>query len=345
MAGVVFNALAVAHFTEHFQVKTRALRQALGFHQLAFALEEGQPLAQLFFDGFHSGQHLVAWRDVMAARVHGKAWDFLLDAPGERVEQLQAFHLVVKQLYAQRQLGVLCREHVNGVAAHTEFAPAKVQVVALVLHTHQLGNGIALAQGVARAQRHDHAVVALGLANAVDGRHRGHNHHVAPLQQAFGTRQAHLLDVLVDGAVFFNEQVALRHIGLGLVVVVVADEVLHCVLRKELAKLAVQLRGQGFVGRKDDGWPPQAGDDVGHGEGFARTRHAQQGLEGFAVFHALHQLFDGGGLVAGRGIRLEQVKGRAGKFHKLTRSRGSARRHGANSMCRPLAACVRSFVP
>jgi hypothetical protein len=56
---------------------------------------------------------------------------------------------------------------------------------------------------------------------------------------------------LID-AVLLDEQVALRDVGLGLVVVVVADEVLDRVLRKELAELAVQLRGQRLVGREDD---------------------------------------------------------------------------------------------
>jgi len=59
--------------------------------------------------------------------------------------------------------------------------------------------------------------------------------HIRATQQALGGAQAHLLDVLVDGAVFLDEEVALRHVSLGLVIVVVADEILDCVFRKELA--------------------------------------------------------------------------------------------------------------
>jgi hypothetical protein len=54
--------------------------------------------------------------------------------------------------------------------------------------------------------------------------------------------------VLVDRAVLLDEQVTLGDVGLGLVVVVVADEVLDRIPGEELAKLAVQLRGQGLVG-------------------------------------------------------------------------------------------------
>jgi hypothetical protein len=165
-------------------------------------------------------------------------------------KQLQRLDLVVEQLDAQRQLAVLGREHVDGVAAHAEGAAREVGLVALVLHADQLGDDVALAHLVVHAQRHHHLVIVLRVADAVDGADAGDDDHVAPLQQALGGRQAHLLDVLVDRAVLLDEQVALRHVGLGLVVVVVADEVLHRVLREELAELAVQLRGQRLVRRE-----------------------------------------------------------------------------------------------
>jgi len=247
----------------------------------------------------------------VAAGVDGETRELLLDAPGQRVEQLQRLDLVVEQLDADGQLRVFGREDVDGVAAHAELATREILLVAGVLHAHQLRDHVALADLVAHPQRHHHLVVALGFADAVDGRHRGHDHHVAPLQQALGAAQAHLLDVLVDGAVLLDEQVALRHIGLGLVIVVVADEVLDRVFGKELAEFAVELGRQRLVGREHDGRAPQAGDHVGHGEGLARARHAQQGLEHLAIVDALDQLTDRLRLIARRGIGHEQFKRRA----------------------------------
>ena len=58
---------------------------------------------------------------------------------------------------------------------------------------------------------------------------------VAALEQRLGRRQAHLLDVLVDRGVLLDVGVARGHVGLGLVVVVVRDEVLDRVVREELA--------------------------------------------------------------------------------------------------------------
>ena len=247
----------------------------------------------------------------MARGVNGEARNFLTDAARERVKQLQAFNFVVKQFNANGQLRMFGRKHIDGVATHAKFATGEVVVVAFVLHAHQLRDHITLPHFVAGTHGHDHAVVAFGLANAVNGRHGGHHDHIASFQNAFGAAQTHLLNVLVDGAVFFNEQITLWHIGFGLVVVVVADEILHRVFRKELAKLAVQLRSQCFVGRKNNGGTAHARNHVGHGESFARACHAQQGLKHFAVADAFDQLVDGRGLVARRWVRLKQLEGGA----------------------------------
>ncbi len=98
-----------------------------------------------------------------------------------------------------------------------------------------------------------------------------------------------------------------------LVIVVIADEIFHRVVRKELAELAVQLRRQRLVGGEHDRGSPQPGDHVGHGEGLARAGHAQQGLEHFAILHALDELFNRRRLVTRWRVRLEQLERRARK--------------------------------
>ena len=211
------------------------------------------------------------------------------------------------------------RENVNGVAAHPELTSGKLHVIALVLHAHQLGDQVALPELVAAAQCHHHLVVGLGLTDTVNGRHSGDDHHIAPLQHAFGTTQAHLLDVLVDGRVFLNEQVALRHIGLGLVIVVITHKVFDCIFWEKLAKLAVQLCCQGFIGSKHDGRSSQTGNHIGHGEGLARAGDAQQGLEHLTVQNAGDQLVDSCGLVARRRIGLIQLKGGTRISHENSR--------------------------
>ena len=328
VARVVLNAFAVADFAEHFQIKTGALLQPLRLHQLAHADQLFEAVGQLQLDQLHGLQNLLARGDVVAAGVDREARNFLADAAGERIEELQRFDFFIEQLDAQRHFAVFGGKDVDGVAAHPEGATAEVHVVALVLHAHQLYHHVALPHFVARAQRHHHLVVGLRLANAVNRRHGGDDHHVAPLQQAFGAREAHLLDVLIDRRVFLDEQIALRHIGFRLVVVVVTDEILHRVFGEKLAELAVQLRGQGFVGRKHNGRAAHAGDHIGHGVGLARAGHAEQGLEHLAILQTLDQLRNRLGLVPGRRIGLVQLKRRVGELHKSPLARWNIQRMG-----------------
>src|SRR5690606_5277859 len=70
------------------------------------------------------------------------------------------------------------------------------------------------------------------------------------------------------------------------------------VLGKELLELTVELRRQGLVGSHHHGGPLHPLDDVGNGEGLARTGNTEQGLVGKARLQALYQFFDGLGLVA-----------------------------------------------
>ena len=116
VARVVLDALAVAHFAEHFQIKPRALLQPLGLHQLAVGHQLLQAPASSALMVSTAASTLVARRHVVAAGVHRKARNLLLDTPGERVEQLQALDPVIKQLDAHRQLGMFGREHIDGVA-------------------------------------------------------------------------------------------------------------------------------------------------------------------------------------------------------------------------------------
>src|SRR5690606_23311714 len=83
-----------------------------------------------------------------------------------------------------------------------------------------------------------------------------------------------------DRAVLVDERVRGRDVGLGLVVVVVADEVLDRVMGKERLELAVQLRRQRLVRRHHQGRLLYLLDDVGDGIGLARAGNAQQGLAG-----------------------------------------------------------------
>ena len=80
---------------------------------------------------------------------------------------------------------------------------------------------------------------------------------------------AQALYLVVYGAVLFDIGVRRGDVCLGLVVVVVRDEILHGVLREELAELRAELGGQGLVVREHQRRALDALYDLGHRIGLA----------------------------------------------------------------------------
>jgi hypothetical protein len=109
---------------------------------------------------------------------------------------------------------------------------------------------------------------------------------------------AETVDLLVDRGVLLDVEVDLRDVRLGLVVVVVADEVLHRVVREQRAELADELGGEGLVRADHQRRPLEPLDRVGHGERLAGAGDAEQRGVALAGRDAAHDLLDRGRLVA-----------------------------------------------
>ena len=163
-------------------------------------------------------------------------------------------------------------------------------------------------------------------------------------------RVAHAVDLLVDRGFLLDIGVGARHVGLGLVVVVIADEILDRVVREEALELAVELGRQGLVGREHERRPLGLLDHLGHGEGLARAGDAEQHLGAVLAPHALDQVGDRLRLVAlGLEIRLitsgrppSDFSGRGGRCGVHGRSPNSGRpsRSSVSSACTVAAAPV-----
>ena len=132
-----------------------------------------------------------------------------------------------------------------------------------------------------------HLLVEVGRAQAVDARHRRDDDHVAPLHEGGRRREAHPVDLLVDVRVLLYVEVLGGDIGLGLVIVVIGDEVLDRVVGEEGLELAVELGREGLVVRDHEGGTLDGLDDLGHRVGLARAGDAFQGLPFQALLDAL----------------------------------------------------------
>ena len=224
----------------------------------------------------------------------------------QRIDLVQRLDLVAEELDAHRAALFVGGEDLDGVAAHAEGAAMEVVVVALVLDVDQLAQHAVAIDSLALLEKRQHLEVDLGLAEAVDAGNRGDDQNVVAFEQRLGGRVAQLVDLVVDAGVLLDVGVGRRDVGLGLVVVVVGDEVADRVVGKEALELVVELRGERLVGRDHQRWLVHVGDHVGHREGLARAGHAEQHLLTYAVAHVLRQCFDRGRLVALRTIAGDQ---------------------------------------
>ena len=133
VAGVVFDALAVAEFLEHFEVVAGALFEALGFEEFVVVAQVFEAVAEFGFDVVDGAEDDVAGGDVVAFGVDGEAWDAALDFAGEGVEPAELFDLVVEEFDAHGVLFGFRRVDVDAFAAYAVGCPAQFEVVAGVL--------------------------------------------------------------------------------------------------------------------------------------------------------------------------------------------------------------------
>ncbi len=298
--GVVLDTRAHPHLAEHLQVVGGAHPQTLGLEELAARLQGGQAVLELVLDLGDGPLHAGLGHHVVGGGEHAELVQLLHHLARHRVDGDDPFHLVAEELDPDGPL-LVGGEQLDGVAPDPELVADEVHVVALVGHVDELGEDGPLVALLPHLQHEELGGVLLGGTQAVDGRHRGHDDHVPPGQQGRGGGVAQPVDLVVDRAVLLDIGVGRGDVGLGLVVVVVGDEVLHPVLGEEVPELAGQLGGQALVGGEHQRRPLHPGDGAGDGEGLARPGDAQQSLEPVAGLDAPGQRVDGRRLVAGGG--------------------------------------------
>ena len=211
-------------------------------------------------------------------------------------------HFVAPEHHADNYV-LVGQPYVDGVAFHTEVAALEIHFVAAVERCDKLAQEFVARDFLAAAYSNHILVEILGIAHAVDARHRRYHHHIAPPgKERRGCGQPQAVDFVVDHQVFLDVLVHRRNVCLRLVVVVVGYEILHGVVGEELLELAVELCRQRFVMAKNQRRALQALDNVCHGESLAGTCYAEQCLCLPALAYALHKLVDGLRLVAGRAV-------------------------------------------
>ena len=240
-------------------------------------VEPPAPLLELGLDVGHRQPQLVCGGYVVRG---GEDGELVLDAEDlarDGVELLDALHLVAKKLDAVHLL-FIGGDQVHDIAAHAKTQAGEVVVVALVQHLGQLAEKHLAPDRLAFLDVQRLAHVVLDRADAVDAADARHHQHVAPGQQVLGCRVPHAVDVVVAARVLLDIGVGARDVGLGLVVVVVAHEILDGIVGQQPPKLRAQLCRERLVRAQHEHGALQLLDDPGHDVGLAAAGHAEQDL-------------------------------------------------------------------
>ena len=228
--------------------------------------------------------------------------------PGQRVKFRQFLDLVTKHRHPPGAIFGVGRENFQHIAPHPKGATGKGGIVAGILQLHQALHNIVAVNLVPDRNALRHFQVRFHRANTINARYRCHDDTIIALQNGTGGGMAHPVDLFVDRTVFFNIGVRARHIGFGLVIIVIGNEIFHRIFREEAFHLGIKLGGQRFIRGQHQGRTLGFGNNIGNGKCLARTRHPQQNLVAFALFDAVIKLGNRVGLVARRLIFRHQLK-------------------------------------
>ena len=278
MAGVVLDPRAVAHLLHHLDVEVGPLLQPLRLQELVFRVQFAEPLPQLLADIDDRPLQVVLRRHVMAARVDRRAAEPLDLLPPQGIDDGDRLDRIAEELHPDRPLLFIGRKDLHDVPPDAEGPPVEVDVVPLVLDLDEAGEDRIPRDLHPLFEQEEHPVVGLRRTETVDARDAGHDDDIPPLEEIVGRRMAELVDLLVDRGVLLDVGVRAGDVGLRLVVIVVTDEVLDGVFRKEGLELPVELGGKGLVVGDDQGGSVHGGDDVRHREGLPGTGHPEEDL-------------------------------------------------------------------
>ncbi len=288
-AGIVLNAGAVAQFCHHFHIVLGPLTDTLCLHKLLVVGKRLHLLFHFLSDLVNGLVHLDLGGDVMAGGINGDMIQHPVDSAGDGVEIADPLDLVAKELHPHGMVLVIGRVELHGIPADPKHIAFKGDIVALISDLHQSPQKLVPVPLRAGPEGNDHVGEIIRLAQTVDAGDGGNHDHVPAFQKGAGGGEAEAVNFVVGGCVFSDIGVRVGNIGLGLIVVVIGDKILHGVIWKKLLEFGAELSGKGLVMSQNQSGTLDGFNHLGHGKGLARASNAQQHLLFQPIFDALRQ--------------------------------------------------------
>ena len=198
----------------------------------------------------------------MLGRINIDAFQALQNLTAGGIHIADRLHLIAKQFNPHQPIfiGGPDLEH---IAPHPEATAGNLDVIAGILVVHQLSQRTAQVEGFAHLELHSRLEIFRGNAEAINATDRGDHDHILALKQRAGGGVAQHVDLLVDRRRLSDVGIRNRYVGLGLVVVVIGDEIFHGIVREELPQLIAELGRQRLVVGQNQCRPAGASDHIG----------------------------------------------------------------------------------
>ena len=318
---VILNARAEAELLHHFNIIYHAFFHAFGFNELAL-LFEGLHLLHHVLLYFPDGlRHGFATGYKQICRVNGNHFEVHYLLAGVDMNRMNRFDFVSEKRKAHRIIGI-SQIHIHIITLNTKSSACEIGARSAVEAFHQAMQKTLAAHGLATLYWDDALMELNGVSDTINARYTGYDNHISSAaEQRACSRQAKLFNLVIDLQILFNVNTGSRNKSLGLVIVVVTDEVLDHVIGEKRFELGVKLSSQCFVVAEHQRGTLCIGNHIGHGERLSGTCNAQQRLVFVATLHTIGQFANGGRLVATR--RVGRCKF---KFHqaKVAGTKGQA---------------------
>lgn len=298
IAGVVLDARAIAEFFDHLHVVGDALLQSVSLGLFASFAEGKGLLYKVVLNMTDGIGHLVFGGN---EEVGGEEGCLLKVGEGVGrggVDGFNALDLVAKEGEAE---GVIFVGHkdIYGVSLDTKAASVELHLVADILRILKLAHEGGGRNELTYCNFNNSAKEIVGVAQTIEAGDGGDDDDVPSARhECHGGAETQLVEFLIYGQVFFYIGIGGGNVGLGLIIVVVRDEVLNGIVWEEGFELLIELGRQSLVVAEHKGWLVGLSNDIGNGESLARARDTEQGLMTFATVDAIDELAYGLGLVA-----------------------------------------------
>ncbi len=303
VAGIVFDASTGASLFHHFNVITSTLLEALGFQQAIVFSKVFKALFQFGFDIIERFFHAMLFGDIMFGRVDIDMIGFLQNLPGKWVESRDIFNLVTKKADPDRFAFAVSGQDFERITTHPEDTGLDFQVVALVLDIDQLPQEGIPTVDLSFWNLQHRGAIGFRVAQTINGGDRCHDNNILAGHQRRCCCQAQTVNLFVNIGFFLDIQIASWDVGFRLIIIVIRDEILHCIFREEFGILGVKLGCQCFVVGHHQGGQLQLLDHVGNCESLACASGTEQNLVMVAFVDTFHELTDGFRLVASGFVR------------------------------------------